>query len=411
MRSALACQAQKFVAVAGQSDTFLCAEDDTHLLEKFIPALAGAPLKAIRTTVLDSHKKGRGHNAPQPPCIKVSPPEGSAARLHAQAATRRPNDRKSLTEHGYAALERSKNRNGQVHKDSIAWRLEYRCRGSMLCDMPPGGETQGCQCVVRIVYSATIRQIASKQVLIKVFGNSTEGGSLHSIKTKWDPFFLRRTTLADIPRQRAIAAVREKELLSLKVDTVRAQLAAEQSVARDLDVEKLQQSVDTKQREYDSAKRKTREPHSQEQRNKILALALHGHGPAAILARLPAPKPDLAYVHSVVNNERRRTGPQKPQFEAVKQMCRDLLGESGMVILFHPDSQSIDPARYPIDTNGVIKGKVPCEAMHCVVMSTIERIDHMLHADGIGSDVKWRTCEAGKSVIHVFHSVPLDPSC
>ena len=226
----------KFMAVPGRPDAFLCAEKHAHRLEECIPSLVGAPLRAIKTFVLDAPKGQHGSNAALLPHIHVSPPDGIPARPRGSKTrletTRRPNDQKVLNELGRAALARDKRGSagaGHLHKNSVAWRLEYWCRGSALCDMPSNGVKKGCRCEVRVVYSATIQQIDDKMVRIEVYGQrrmAESGRSLHSIRNTWDPSHSRRTAVLEIPRHRAVAKVCETELLALKASNVRAHRAA-----------------------------------------------------------------------------------------------------------------------------------------------------------------------------------------
>ena len=166
--------------------TLLCAESHAQDIVDNIADLAAAPLRSTRSFVLDVGKKGKDRSA-RPPQITVLPPlNAGSARPDPKKKIRRPNDRKELTAHGRAALSRSKGSrgSGELCKTSVVWKLEYRCAGTHLCD------SKGLQsCAVRLVFTATVEQVANNLVHVEVHGHgahtlvSSRAGtdSLHSV--------------------------------------------------------------------------------------------------------------------------------------------------------------------------------------------------------------------------------------
>ena len=98
----------------------------------------------------------------------------TGARLGAVRKSRLPHDRKTLTDHGRQALQRT-NRSmaakGELWRGSKVWQLVYNCAGTSLCDVPQVSR-RGCKCDVRVVFSATIEQVSEGKILATVTGVS-----------------------------------------------------------------------------------------------------------------------------------------------------------------------------------------------------------------------------------------------
>ena len=128
---------------------FMGAESDAHLFVASHLELAGAPLKYLKSTILDSDRACGGS-----PPITVLPPKGVPARVHSKRKTRRLNDQKALTTHGQQALDRPTRGGGQLWQGSVVWRFEYQCAGvADMCDWLPEITSRGCACAARVVYS------------------------------------------------------------------------------------------------------------------------------------------------------------------------------------------------------------------------------------------------------------------
>ena len=199
--------------------TFLRREADAQKFQEYCDGLGEeCPLMPTRNSVKDKGKEA---------LITVAPPLGIGARPHAKRKTRRPHDRKELTQLGREALQRDKptRKKGEGWKGTVVWLLEYQCDGTSLCDRPTTSGYRGCKCAVRVIYSATVEQVAKQLVQIRVIG---VGGSvsLHSRTMRWDPARLRAERSA---RQPALhAAVQEAERAAR---TTRAEAIAEQRSA------------------------------------------------------------------------------------------------------------------------------------------------------------------------------------
>lgn len=90
--------------------------------------------------------------------------------------SRLTHDRKTLTDHGRQALQRT-NRSmaakGELWRGSKVhvWQLVYNCAGTSLCDVPEVSR-RGCKCDVRVVLSATVEQVSEGKILGTVTGVS-----------------------------------------------------------------------------------------------------------------------------------------------------------------------------------------------------------------------------------------------
>ena len=197
-------------------------EEDAHLFLEQFADLVGAPLKRVFTYVLDADKKREGRVAH----ITVTPPPDRFARIDATRQTRRPNDRKRLNAAGQVALlrERASGTKGDLWKMSKVWIMEYRCSGTWLCDVL-AVQKHGCNCAVRVLFSATVEQVSKQLVQIQVMGCDLGGaaGSLHSKLSSWDPELLRRRTAREAPAWRAAVKIQASA-----VDKLRQQIISQQ---------------------------------------------------------------------------------------------------------------------------------------------------------------------------------------
>ena len=138
--------------------SFLRREADAQKFQEYCDGLGEeCPLVPTRNTVKDKGKEA---------LITVAPPLGIGARPHARRKARRPHDRKELTQLGREALQRDAPKKGEAWKGTVVWKLEYQCRGTSLCDPASKLAHRGCRCDVRLVYSATVEQVAKELVRI-----------------------------------------------------------------------------------------------------------------------------------------------------------------------------------------------------------------------------------------------------
>ena len=140
-----------------------------------------------------------------------------------------------------------------------------------------------------------------------------------------------------------------------------------------------------------AAKQSARRVYSKGERLRILELYSLGNLALEIQALLPEdpPRPPLDYIQTTIDNERRRTRAGLPAYEALHLMCRDILAEAEekIVMLYLVDDPAVNPDDYP-------KGLgLPVTALQIVVCATVDMVDSMLSAEGIGIDTKWRTRE------------------
>ena len=106
--------------------SFLRREADAQKFQDYCDGLGEeCPLVPTRNTVKDKGKEA---------LITVAPPLGIGARPHARRKTRRPHDRKELTQLGREALQRDKptRKKGEGWKGTVVWLLEYQCDGTSL---------------------------------------------------------------------------------------------------------------------------------------------------------------------------------------------------------------------------------------------------------------------------------------
>ena len=205
--------------------------------------------------------------------------------------------------------------------DWQVWKLLFQCSGTEMCDTRTDA-CHGCTCCVRVVFSATIQQVATGTVQIVVTGCAPSGsGSLHSLTIQWDPGrLLREQKSRATTRTAAIIVANEGsgQLLELRAKLIESQLldrAAAQaqatatpigarplSLANAVQVSSaaptahwapipsataaLQLGVACKQQEVRRNKRKTHASHTKAVRGEILRLNKLGLDPAKIQAQL-----------------------------------------------------------------------------------------------------------------------------
>ena len=90
---------------------------------------------------------------------------------------RRLNDRKTLNAAGLLALQRhgSRRKEGTAARDTVVWRLEFRCCGTPMCQA-----ANGRPCPVTAVFEATVADIEAKFVTVTVTG-------VHHPEKTWVP--------------------------------------------------------------------------------------------------------------------------------------------------------------------------------------------------------------------------------
>ena len=204
--------------------SFLRREADAQKFQEYCDGLGEeCPLVPTRNTVKDKGKDA---------LITVAPPLGIGARPHAQRKTRRPHDRKELTQLGREALQRDAPKKGLAWKGTVVWKLEYQCRGTSLCDPASKLAHRGCRCDVRLVYSATVEQVAKELVRIDVTGvGGAAPVSLHSRTMRWDPARLRAERSAQQPALHAAVQEAERSARSARAEAIVEQRSAASSTA------------------------------------------------------------------------------------------------------------------------------------------------------------------------------------
>ena len=109
----------------------------------------------------------------QPPlCLVVDRSRGGGHKKE-----RRLNDRKTLNAAGLLALQRhgSRRKEGTAARDTVVWRLEFRCCGTPMCQA-----ANGRPCPVTAVFEATVADIEAKFVTVTVTG-------VHHPEKTWVP--------------------------------------------------------------------------------------------------------------------------------------------------------------------------------------------------------------------------------
>ena len=180
---------------------FMCKQADTVESGDWHHELRDAPLRMwhskVRATVAGDLTDGRGDALP---AITITSPASvpTARPLGARRAQRRLDEKKVLTEHGLAALDRpgkySKRYPGQLCRDTVVWNAVWRCAGTECCDASQK-PSRGFYCDVKVAYSATCQQVKDGVVQIDVSGHRS-GSSLHSAAKAWCPQSLARARLA-----------------------------------------------------------------------------------------------------------------------------------------------------------------------------------------------------------------------
>ena len=204
--------------------TFLRREADAQKFQEYCDGLGEeCPLMPTRNSVKDKGKEA---------LITVAPPLGIGARPHAQRKARRPHDRKELTQLGREALQRDAPKKGEAWKGTVVWKLEYQCRGTSLCDPASKLAHRGCRCDVRLVYSATVEQVAKELVRIDVTGvGGAAPVSLHSRTMRWDPARLRAERSAQQPALHAAVQEAERSARSARAEAIVEQRSTATSTA------------------------------------------------------------------------------------------------------------------------------------------------------------------------------------
>ena len=292
--------------------SFQGREVDADKFASWHPALIGAPLNSAGNLIRDKPRNGETM-AP----IAVERPAGATSRPQPKIKNRSVDDVKTLTALGRAALAREsggsggsktlQRRTSQLYRDSQVWKMAFQCRGTdTMCDEQEA-KANGCTCALRVVYSATVQQVADGVVRIVVTGCAhRDGGSLHSSTIKWDPERRRRDT-QQAPVVLA-AANRAANVASTELFDLRAQLVGAQrdqvkrqttpaavpeassppavlvtpctaAAAQSDDVGSLRSDVEKKRRAVGKLKRKTWASHSKACRKKILELLSTGLDP------------------------------------------------------------------------------------------------------------------------------------
>ena len=206
--------------------SFVYREADALKFQEYYDGLGEeCPLVPTRNSVKDKGKEA---------LITVVPPIGITARPHAKQKARRPHDRKRLTLLGREALQRSSptRKKGEAWKGTVVWKLEYQCRGTSLCDPASKLAHRGCRCDVRLVYSATVEQVAKELVRIDVTGvGGAAPVSLHSRTMRWDPARLRAERSAQQPALHAAVQEAERSARSARAEAIVEQRSAASSTA------------------------------------------------------------------------------------------------------------------------------------------------------------------------------------
>ena len=149
----------------------------------------------------------------------------------------------------------------------------------------------------------------------------------------------------------------------------------------------MNEELSSTQKRVNVMKRKASVQHTRHERDYILDQSALGLKPSQIQSQWDgADPPGLDYIHGVVNDERRRSRLNLPEYEALHELCETMAGKRVMLCMV-PDPD-LDPAGVTSD--------LPIGALHLVMCCTIEMIDRVCDCLGLGIDTKWRTCEGGK---------------
>ena len=398
------------MAFANQEDgSYLSAEAHVHLFEAWHEQLDGAVLKTLKTFVLDTDKdEGKAH-------ITCKPPHGAVVQPNKQRQRRCLNDIKQLNSAGLMALQHNKRKGkGLLSKHCVAWRITRRCVGTVLCDAHKA--YRGCHCVVTVEYSATIEDVHQQQVRIKITGvQGANVPSLHSATRQWDPARLRALHAAQAPARNERLKRAAEDVWDLKTQLVKSEqrLATEDddhayneendsdSTVADWRAEhqgakRLRSEIGDAERELHEAQRDARPTLTSVQRSEVHRLMSEGHMASTIqsmLAHTSEPPPTVDAIHYTMDNEWWRTRCGLEAYEAMHWMCRDLLADQQRVMLYLVHDPDIDPDDYP---NGL---GLPVGALHLVMCATVDMVDALSKANGIGVDTKWRTWE-DKGCVH-----------
>ncbi len=297
---------------------FLAAWRDLRAFAQWHHELCGAPLKRFHSFVHDTDRReGPAH-------LTCTAAPGTATRPGAKRRGKcHLDDVLKLNALGEVALQRCKRtvRKGELHKDSVVWRIEDRCQGTFTCD-----SHRGHACAVRVVYSATIAQVHAGQALIEVVGVSDpDAASLHSTNAKWDPASLRAQFATKQPARIATAKRCAHDLHMTRMELVKRQRQVEGDLPTDegddvdnitmadlkfvvSEVQSLQSQVSDEKRSLRQAERATRPAISEEQRREVLRLHSEGHLAVDIQCLLKEAAPAFGFPPSYRVAERGRRG-------------------------------------------------------------------------------------------------------
>ena len=194
------------------------SRDAMDFLEVGHQDLVSAPLKSVKTFVLDSDTKALIAH------IKTMPRRGLPMTASARRTTRRPNDILQLNDIGEGALlrkHRSQCKRGELWAESVVFKLEYGCTGTKWCDSS-ARVRRGCSCDLRLVFSATIEQVSKGQVHVQFCGprGKVRGASWHSSKTEWQPHALHAQREHDRERWGDIARSANNTLLNMQAQLI-----------------------------------------------------------------------------------------------------------------------------------------------------------------------------------------------
>ena len=137
-----------------------------------------SPWSRARAVIRDKPRNGE-IMAP----IAVARPAGANSRPQPKWKNRCVDDIKTLTLLGREALSRTLQRGGgrgQLYRDSQVWKMVFQCRGTdTMCDEQEA-KAYGCTCALRVVYTATVKQVDGVVRIVVAGCAHRNGGSLHS---------------------------------------------------------------------------------------------------------------------------------------------------------------------------------------------------------------------------------------
>jgi hypothetical protein len=372
--------------------------DAQAFLERGHSDLVGAPLRMIKSSICDTGAQAS---------LTVSAPPGLSAGNGTKRTQRRPHDCKVLTPLGEQALSRScRERAGQLWRGSRVWMLQYRCAGTILCDVATNRcAVKGCTCAFQVALTATIEQV-HRRVVTVLFSGHHGGASWHSQARTWDVTLLTDQRRQIQPVLDAIAIRADVQLQHLKAKVIMSQRAGVSAAG----VVAATQQVVNQKHALAAARRDMRPQYSQADRDRIVTLGVDGHranrvrtllardshdgasGDAPADAAGAANVPRQNYTQGVLDGARRRERGAAPPYEALHALCHGHFLQERRIILYRVPDPAVDPADF---ARGF---RLPAEAMHMVVFATPAMIDAALDAHELEVDTKWRTNEDGGCV-------------